>query len=150
MQQDEFKPRQLEAFTGRNATCPEIVSAPSTLNVKLCAVLLSCQLFLKPHLQGAVSPTSCMTCLLSQYLGAHGKPLNGWHCGFLERMQVATHLATVSVLHMSACTPQMLSPGVFVCVQAACTQAASFCMHARELGGQSYLWGKVKVSGKGP
>ena len=65
-------------------------------------------------------------------------------------VQVATDLATVSALHMSHCSLQLLSPGVLVCVQAACTQAASFCMHARELGGQSYLWGKVKVSGEVP
>ena len=58
---------------------------------------LTCRVF--------VSPTSCMFHLLSQYLRAHGNPLKGWHCGFLERLQVATHLAIVSALHMSACTP---------------------------------------------
>ena len=108
------------------------------------AALLSSQLFLKPqlllkpHSQVVISPEACMTCLLSQHVGAMAVASKDWHCGFLERM------------HTRACTPQMLSPGVFICVQAACTQAASFCMHARELGGQSYLWGKVKVSGEVP
>ena len=71
MQQDEFKPRQLEAFTGRNATCPDTVSAPPALYDNGAAVLSS-QLFLKPHLWGVISPFAlCVTCLLSQYCPWH-------------------------------------------------------------------------------
>ena len=109
MQQDEFKPRQLEAFTGRNATCPEIVSAPPADNDAWCCIAVQSGLS-KPSLAGLFRALKmCMTCLLSQYCPWH--TLHNWRCGLLECMQAAaTHPATVSALHTCACTPQMLSP----------------------------------------